>query len=175
MKKTPLNQIHRELGARMVDFGGWDMPLHYGSQVEEHHAVRNSAGAFDVSHMTVVDVAGAGSFEFLQHLLANDVAKITQPGKAMYTCMLNESGGVIDDLIVYFFDAENYRLVVNAATREKDLAWIREHAEPYDVRVSERALREIYLPVFEAAVKEALALGTPYLLEVETEGRVPAQ
>ncbi|MDH3747094.1 MAG: glycine cleavage system aminomethyltransferase GcvT [Gammaproteobacteria bacterium] len=138
-QKTPLYDKHVEAGARIVDFGGWDMPVNYGSQKEEHHAVRQHAGVFDVSHMTIVDLSGERTQPFLRYLLANDVAKITQSGKAMYTCMLNESGGVIDDLIVYFFDAESYRLVVNAATREKDLAWIREHAEPYDVRVSERA------------------------------------
>ena len=137
--KTPLYDKHIEAGARIVDFGGWDMPVNYGSQKEEHHAVRNNAGVFDVSHMTIVDLSGERTQEFLRHLLANDVARITEPGKAMYTCMLNENGGVIDDLIVYFFATNDYRLVVNAATRDKDLAWIREQAASFDVKVSERA------------------------------------
>jgi aminomethyltransferase len=137
--KTALFDTHVAAGARMVDFGGWDMPLHYGSQKEEHHAVRSHAGLFDVSHMTVVDLRGERVREFLRYLLANDVAKLTQPGKALYTCMLNETGGVIDDLIVYFNDESWFRLIVNAATREKDLAWITRCAEPYAVTVNERA------------------------------------
>jgi aminomethyltransferase len=136
--KTPLYDKHIEAGARIVDFGGWDMPVNYGSQKEEHHAVRRHAGVFDVSHMTIVDLTGERTQEFLRYLLANDVAKVSDPGKALYTCMLNEAGGVIDDLIVYFFDATNYRLVVNAATREKDLAWIRKQAANFAVDVSER-------------------------------------
>jgi aminomethyltransferase len=137
--KTVLFDTHVAAGARMVDFGGWDMPLHYGSQKEEHHAVRSNAGLFDVSHMTVVDLRGERVREFLRHLLANDVAKLTQPGKALYSCMLNEAGGVIDDLIVYFNDESWFRLIVNAATRDKDLAWIRQRAEPYAIDVDERA------------------------------------
>jgi len=137
--KTPLYDKHVEAGARMVDFGGWDMPLHYGSQKEEHHAVRTNAGVFDVSHMTIVDLEGERVREFLQKLLANDVAKLKDSGKALYTCMLNPEGGVIDDLIVYFMHDSWFRMVVNAATRDKDLAWIREHAAQYDVDVSERA------------------------------------
>ena len=121
-KKTPIYNKHEEAGAKIVDFGGWDMPLHYGSQKEEHRAVRNHAGMFDVSHMTIVDLQGERATDFLRHLLANDVAKLTESGKALYTCMLNGDGGVIDDLIVYYLDAHNFRLVVNAATREKDLA-----------------------------------------------------
>ncbi len=136
--KTPLYDKHVESGARLVDFGGWDMPVHYGSQKEEHHAVRRSAGMFDVSHMTIVDLAGERCRDFLRGLLANDVAKLADAGKALYTCMLNESGGVIDDLIVYFFDAENFRLIFNAATRDKDLEWIGRHARAFDVSVTER-------------------------------------
>jgi aminomethyltransferase len=136
--KTVLNETHRALGARMVDFGGWDMPLNYGSQIEEHHAVRKDAGMFDVSHMTVVDLHGERVRDFLRHLLANSVDKLTEHGKAMYTCMLNERGGVIDDLIVYYLGESFFRVVVNAATREKDLAWIRRQAEAFDVEVRER-------------------------------------
>ena len=137
-KQTVLNQTHRALGARMVDFGGWDMPIHYGSQIDEHHLVRNAAGMFDVSHMTVVDLRGARTREFLRHLVANSVDKLLKPGKALYTAMLNPQGGVIDDLIVYYLSEDFFRLVVNAATREKDLAWIGEQARPFEVQVSER-------------------------------------
>ena len=136
--KTPLYDKHIEAGARIVDFGGWDMPVNYGSQKEEHHAVRQNAGIFDVSHMTIVDLQGERTQDFLRFLLANDVAKVSDPGKALYTCMLNESGGVIDDLIVYYFSSSDYRLVVNASTREKDLAWIRKHAADFSVDVNER-------------------------------------
>ena len=137
--KTPLFAKHVGAGARIVDFGGWDMPLHYGSQLDEHHSVRRKAGAFDVSHMTVVDVEGARSLEFLRVLLANDAAKLRETGKALYSCMLNPAGGVVDDLIVYFLAPSRYRLVVNAATREKDLAWIEEQAAAFAIEVSERA------------------------------------
>ncbi|MEX2495046.1 MAG: hypothetical protein WD448_03100, partial [Woeseia sp.] len=137
--KTALYEKHLEAGARMVDFGGWDMPLHYGSQVEEHHSVRRSAGVFDVSHMTVVDIEGERASEFLRKLLANDVTKLRQPGAALYSCMLNSAGGVVDDLIAYFRGPARFRLVVNASTRDKDLAWIGKCATPYNVQVSERA------------------------------------
>jgi len=137
--KTPLYDNHVEAGARIVDFGGWDMPLHYGSQKEEHHAVRRHAGMFDVSHMTIVDLSGERVSEFLRYLVANDVAKLKDYGKALYTCMLNPDGGVIDDLIIYFIADTGYRLIVNAATREKDLKWIREQAGAFDVDVLERA------------------------------------
>ncbi|WP_105736261.1 glycine cleavage system aminomethyltransferase GcvT [Cronobacter dublinensis] len=137
-QQTPLYEQHNLCGARMVDFHGWMMPLHYGSQIDEHHAVRNDAGMFDVSHMTIVDLRGARTRDFLRYLLANDVAKLTQPGKALYTAMLNASAGVIDDLIVYFMTEDYFRLVVNSATREKDLAWINEHAEHYGVAVTVR-------------------------------------
>jgi len=136
--KTPLYSKHVEAGARIVDFGGWDMPLHYGSQIEEHHAVRNHAGAFDVSHMTVVDLQGDRTTDFLRYLIANDVGKLKEPGKALYTCMLNPDGGVIDDLIVYFLEPTRFRLIVNAATREKDVAWISEQAKAFEVDVAER-------------------------------------
>jgi aminomethyltransferase len=135
---TILNATHRALGAKMVDFGGWDMPISYGSQIEEHHAVRRDAGMFDVSHMTVVDLHGPRTREFLRHLLANSVDKLKVSGKALYSCMLNEQGGVIDDLIVYFLSEDFFRLVVNAATRDKDLAWIGRQAAAFGVTVTER-------------------------------------
>ena len=136
--KTVLNETHRALGAKMVDFGGWDMPIHYGSQLDEHHLVRRDAGMFDVSHMTVVDLTGARARAFLRYLVANSVDKLQKPGKALYTTMLNPQGGVIDDLIVYFMSEDWFRLVVNAATREKDVAWITEQAKAFDVVVRER-------------------------------------
>ncbi|WP_322400040.1 glycine cleavage system aminomethyltransferase GcvT [Massilia luteola] len=126
LKATPLNSVHRALGAKMVDFGGWDMPVNYGSQIEEHNAVRGDAGMFDVSHMCVVDLKGANVRAFLRGLLANNVDKLQAPGKALYSCMLNPQGGVIDDLIVYYFAEDWFRLVVNAGTAEKDIAWIRQ-------------------------------------------------
>jgi aminomethyltransferase len=138
-KQTILNASHRAAGAKMVDFGGWDMPLHYGSQIEEHHAVRRDAGMFDVSHMTVVDLHGARCREFLRFLLANDIGKLKRPGKAIYSCMLNERGGVIDDLITYFLAEDCFRMVVNAATRDKDLGWIEKQAAAFGVEVTERA------------------------------------
>lgn len=135
--KTPLFASHVAAGAKIVDFGGWDMPLHYGSQKEEHHAVRKHAGVFDVSHMTIVDLTGDRVREFLRYLLANDVAKLQSPGKALYSAMLNDRGGVIDDLIVYFMNESWFRLIVNAATREKDLAWIQKQAKAFSVIVTE--------------------------------------
>ncbi len=137
-QQTPLFEQHTQCGARMVDFHGWMMPLHYGSQLDEHHAVRTDAGMFDVSHMTIVDLKGSRTREFLRYLLANDVAKLTKPGQALYSGMLNASGGVIDDLIVYYFTEDFFRLVVNSATREKDLSWISQHAEPYAIDITVR-------------------------------------
>ena len=122
---TPLHAAHVALSARMVDFGGWDMPVNYGSQIDEHHAVRNASGMFDVSHMQVVDIRGAGARGFLRMMLANNVDKLKVAGKALYSCILHAKGGVIDDLIVYYFGEEMFRLVVNAGTAEKDIAWLR--------------------------------------------------
>jgi len=126
LKTTPLNAVHRAQGARMVDFGGWDMPVNYGSQIEEHHAVRTAAGMFDVSHMRVVDLEGDGARAFLRYALANNVDKLKDPGKALYSCLLRPDGGVIDDLIVYFLAETSFRIVVNAGTADKDIAWFRE-------------------------------------------------
>jgi aminomethyltransferase len=128
LKQTPLNATHCTMGAKMVDFGGWDMPVNYGSQIDEHHQVRNDVGMFDVSHMRVVDVKGAGVRSFLRYLLANNVDKLIVPGKALYSAMLLENGGVIDDLIVYFMTEEWFRIVVNAGTADKDIAWMKKQA-----------------------------------------------
>ena len=139
LKKTALHSRHQALNAKLVDFGGWEMPIHYGSQLEEHHAVRAGCGMFDVAHMAAVDLHGARTREFLRTLVANDVAKLKVPGKALYTCMLNEQGGVIDDLIIYFQREDWFRLVVNAGTTEKDLAWIRPAAAKFGVEVKHRS------------------------------------
>ncbi|WP_416305644.1 glycine cleavage system aminomethyltransferase GcvT [Neptunicella sp. SCSIO 80796] len=171
--KTVLHAKHIEAGAKMVDFHGWDMPINYGSQIEEHHAVRQDAGMFDVSHMTIVDVKGTDAKAYLRYLLANDVEKLQDKGKALYSGMLNEQGGVVDDLIVYHFDATNYRLVVNSATREKDMNWLLGRAEGFDVTITERpefAMIAVQGPnakqkaasLFSAAQNEAVAGMKPF-------------
>jgi aminomethyltransferase len=131
LKTTALNQTHREMMAKMVDFGGWDMPLHYGSQLDEHHKVRSDAGMFDVSHMLAVDIEGQDARAFLRRLVANNVDKLTQPGKALYSCMLNPQGGVIDDLIIYFLTESHFRMVVNAGTADKDMAWMQAQRDEF--------------------------------------------
>jgi len=140
LKKTILNSAHRAMNARMVDFGGWDMPVNYGSQIEEHHAVRQDCGMFDVSHMCPVDVVGPDCRAFLSRLVANDVAKLQVSGKALYAAMLNEAGGVIDDLIIYFLTDTRFRIVVNAGTAEKDLAWMQAKVSEWqlDVTITQR-------------------------------------
>lgn len=172
-QKTILNQTHHDMGARMVSFGGWEMPIHYGSQLEEHHAVRRDAGMFDVCHMTVVDLRGTDARSFLRRLLANDVAKLTAPGKALYSCMLNETGGVIDDLITYSLEDTWFRLVVNAATTDKDLAWMRQQAEAFEVEVIPRRdlgmiavqgpnARDKALPLLPESLGQAAAALKPF-------------
>lgn len=137
LKHTPFYNLHLDANAKMVDFAGWEMPLHYGSQLEEHHLVRHSAGMFDVSHMGILDIKGPDTEAFLRLLLANNIDTLVS-GKALYTCMLNEQGGVIDDLIVYKIQADFYRLVVNAGTRVKDIAWLRQHATAFKLEIIER-------------------------------------
>lgn len=157
-KRTPLYDAHLAAAGKMVDFGGWDMPIHYGSQLDEHHQVRQSAGLFDVSHMTVVDIDGADAEAYLRHLLANDVARI-EAGRALYTAMLKEDGGVIDDLLVYH-RGDDYRLVVNCATREKDLAWMQQQTADFAVNIRERAdLAMLAIQGPEARVQVAKLLG----------------
>jgi aminomethyltransferase len=151
-KKTPLYKEHCALNARMVEFGGWEMPLNYGSQIEEHQSVRHHAGLFDVSHMNIVDVKGTEAKNYLRYLLANDVEKLN-PSKALYSCMLNEKGGVIDDLIAYQLSENHYQLVLNAATKEKDLNWLYQHQIP-DIEI---------LPQENLAI---LALQGPHALKV---------
>ncbi|HTN94089.1 MAG TPA: glycine cleavage system aminomethyltransferase GcvT [Gallionella sp.] len=161
LRQTALNAAHRAMGAKMVDFGGWDMPVNYGSQIEEHHHVRNNCGMFDVSHMRVVDIKGDGVRGFLRFLLANNVDKLASPGKALYSCMLLESGGVIDDLIVYFLNEKWFRIVVNAGTADKDIAWMKQqalkHAPQLDIADHpELAMIAVQGPNARAKVWEAL-------------------
>lgn len=164
-KHTPLFEVHEAAGARMVDFGGWDMPVNYGSQIEEHHAVRKHAGMFDVSHMTVVDLKGRGVRPFLAHLLANDVGKLKTPGKALYSCMLNADAGVIDDLIVYFMADDWFRMVVNAATHDKDMGWLDKQSAGYEVDITERT----DLAMIAVQGPQARVLAVELLPEAERE------
>jgi len=138
--RTPLYEAHVQAGAKIVDFGGWDMPLHYGSQIEEHHRVRRDCGMFDVSHMVVSDLKGSAARDFLKLLLANNVDKLKTKGRALYSCMLNSKGGVIDDLIVYYMDDGWFRIVSNAGTHDKDLAWMNAAAKEFgNITLTERA------------------------------------
>lgn len=135
---TPLNALHKQLGANMVDFHGWEMPLHYGSQINEHNTVRQDAGMFDVSHMNIIDILGAGGRQFLRKLLSNDIDALEHNGKALYSCMCNEHGGIIDDLIVYQRASDNFRVVLNSATKDRDIAWIRKRSEGFSIGLQER-------------------------------------
>lgn len=164
--RTPLYQAHVDAGAKIVDFAGWDMPLHYGSQLQEHHVVRQGAGVFDVSHMAVVDILGCDAQAFLQGLIANDVARL-EPGKALYSCMLNATGGVLDDLIVYCEESSKYRVVVNAAMRTQDIGWMKQNVKQMAVSVEERPdlamlavqgpqARDLATPLLPAAMQDAV-------------------
>ena len=172
MQKTVLNDIHHRSGARLIDFGGWEMPLHYGSQIEEHHAVRRDAGMFDVSHMLALDLAGPDATSWLRGLLANDVAKLKDSGKALYSCMLNERGGVIDDLIVYRFSDADYRIVVNAGTAEKDVAWMRQRIAATGANVTLQARRDLAMIAVQGP--RAIERATAALPELSTANGVPA-
>jgi aminomethyltransferase len=199
--RTPLYDTHVTSGAKIVDFGGWDMPLHYGSQIDEHHAVRGDAGMFDVSHMRPVDVRGGDARAFLRHLAANNVDKLTQPGKALYSCMLNHAGGVIDDLIIYFLRDDWFRVVVNASTADKDIAWMTKvqldggfdvtivprrdlamiavqgpnaRAKLWQVRPQTRAATEALGPFFAHEVGDLFVARTGYTGEDGFEVMVPA-
>ncbi len=155
--KTPLYQSHKDAGAKLVDFYGWQLPIHYGSQINEHNSVRQSAGVFDVSHMTIIDVTGEDAQTWLRGMLTNDVAKLA-PMQALYSCLCNEEGGVIDDLIAYKINDTQYRLVVNAGTREKDIAWLKQHVSG-DVKLampSHSAMLAVQGP--DAVTKTAIAL-----------------
>ena len=167
-KQTTLYQQHIDAGAKIVDFSGWQMPIHYGSQLEEHHAVRQSAGVFDVSHMNVVDMHGSGCKAFLRYLLANDVEKLKTPGKALYSCMLRDDGGIIDDLIVYYMNEDWYRIILNAGTHDKDMKWINSQLHDFqNVTLSERP------DLAMLAIQGPLAIEKfSSLLSDETAGRV---
>ena len=162
--QTPLYQKHLDAGARIVDFSGWDMPIQYQSLIEEHHAVRQHAGVFDVSHMTIVDVDGPDARRWLQYLLANDVDKLDVTGRALYSAMLNEQGGVVDDLIVYRREV-GYRLVVNCGTREKDLRWMARHASGWQVQIQERPELAILAVHGPESIDKVCGLLAPELAE----------
>ncbi len=171
--RTPLFDEHVAAGGKMVDFAGWEMPINYGSQIEEHNQVRTDAGMFDVSHMVVVDLKGERTRDFLRYLLANNVDRLKDNGKALYSCMLNEAGGVIDDLIVYYIEDDFFRMVVNAGTRDKDLAWLEKQAAAFSVGVHERAelamiavqgpgARDKTLPLLADSVRETASELKPF-------------
>jgi aminomethyltransferase len=165
-RRTPLFELHAAAGARIIDFGGWDMPVDYGSQIGEHHAVRRDAGMFDVSHMCTLDLRGAGVRPLLQKLLANDIGRLAAPGKALYSCMLRPDGGVIDDLIACYLDEKWFRLVVNAGTADKDIAWIKEHAKQLGVMVVPR--RDLAMIAVQGP--NARAKATPLLPDAARQG-----
>ena len=137
LQRTPLRDFHAAHGGRLVDFAGWEMPVQYRSILEEHKAVRRTAGLFDVSHMGEVDVRGPDAGRFLNHLVTNDVAKLF-PGRVLYSPMCYPAGGVVDDLLVYMRGPDNYFLCINAGNIAKDLAWIREQAAPFNVTITDR-------------------------------------
>jgi aminomethyltransferase len=165
ISKTPLYESHVASGAKMVDFHGWNMPLHYGSQIEEHLTVRETAGMFDVSHMTVIDILGAGGRQFLRKLLTNDVDHLMHNGKALYSCMCNEHGGIIDDLIVYQRASDNYRVILNSATRENDLVWIRNKSEGFSVGLQERKDLAMLAIQGPHAIEKTLNVLSPSLID----------
>ncbi|MFA6303084.1 MAG: glycine cleavage system aminomethyltransferase GcvT [Legionella sp.] len=168
ISKTPLHAAHLACGAKMVDFHGWDMPLHYGSQINEHHFVRKDAGMFDVSHMTIVDILGAGGRQFLRQLLTNDVDQLSHTGKALYSCMCNPHGGIIDDLIVYQRAPDNYRVVLNSATRNKDIAWIRDKSQGFAVGLQERNDLAMIAVQGPQAISKTLTILTPAQVDAVT-------
>ena len=175
-QKTILNDMHRRLGARMVDFGGWDMPLHYGSQLEEHHAVRGDSGMFDVSHMCAVDVVGTDSKAFLSRLIANNVDKLKLPGKALYGAMLNTAGGVVDDLIVYYLADDVYRVVINAGTAEKDLAWMAARLAEWQLQVTITPRRDLAMIAVQGPkAKERFWQALPETRTPASAGSLPSR
>lgn len=156
---TPLLQEHQRVGATIVPFAGWSMPLHYGSQLQEHQAVRQHVGMFDVSHMAIIDLLGPGVRDFLRYLLANDVDKLAHRGQAQYNCLLNDNGGIIDDVIIYFMDVEHYRMISNAGTREKVLSWLNRYVADFSVGIHERT----DLGIIAIQGPDALKVITPLL------------
>jgi len=158
-RKTPLYDTHLAAGGQMTEFAGWLLPTRYTELMAEHHAVRRHAGMFDVSHMCIVDITGAEAAAFLRRLLANNIDKLEAPGKALYSCMLNEQGGILDDLIVYWLEADYYRLVVNAATAAKDLHWLQQQSQHFaegKLQISQRS--ELALIALQGPEAEAQLL-----------------
>ena len=175
LQKTPLLIEHLKLEAKVVDFGGWALPVNYGSQVDEHHAVRQDIGMFDVSHMTVSDIIGKETIDFLKYLLANDIDKASSSGKAIYSCMLNENAGVIDDLIVYRINDEHCRLVTNAATNKKDMAWINHHAKNFDITFHERSDLALIAIQGPNAIERTASIFTEHQSIIESLARFQGQ
>lgn len=138
LKKTPLFDTHERLGGKIIDFGGWALPVQYSSIIEEHNAVRECVGLFDVSHMGEIDVTGADSFRYLQHMVTNDITTM-KPGRCRYTPVCYENGGTVDDILIYKFDDDHYLLVVNASNTDKDYDWFKKHAEGFDVKVENQS------------------------------------
>lgn len=170
MKRTALYHEHLKAFAKMVDFSGWEMPLHYGSQIEEHHAVRQSAGLFDVSHMGVLDIEGEKSTDFLRLVLANDIRKLKHPGNALYSCLLNEKAGIIDDLIAYWIAPHTYRLIINASRIEADCAWLQKYAGDFGVTLhlhKDLAIIAVQGPKAIACTQNALKLPNQDLLSLK--------
>jgi len=137
LRRTPLHDRHVTAGARMVPFAGWEMPVQYEGVGAEHRAVRSGCGVFDVSHMGEIETAGPGALELLQRVLSNDVAKI-ELGRAQYSVLCREDGGVLDDLFTYRLDDDRYLTVTNAANHERDLAWFQQHGGPFECEVADR-------------------------------------
>jgi aminomethyltransferase len=138
MKLTALNHVHRALGAKMVPFAGYDMPVLYKNLIQEHHAVRNAVGVFDVSHMGEVFITGDKAFDLVQYMTSNDVSALSD-GRVQYSCMPNDQGGIVDDLLVYRFAADRYFLVINASNIEKDLAWMHKQNEKFGATIENKS------------------------------------
>lgn len=164
-KRTPLYPQHQNAGAKFVDFHGWEMPLHYGSQIAEHMQVRQDAGMFDVSHMTIIDLLGAGGRQFLRYLLSNDIDRLPHVGKALYSCLLNQHGGIIDDLLVYVRGPDNFRLITNSATRDQVVPWIHQQAEGFAVNLYERTEYAIIAIQGPQAIAKTMTTLTPAQLD----------
>src|SRR5512135_2354930 len=175
LKQTPLNAAHRAMGAKMVDFGGWDMPVNYGSQIDEHHKVRNDCGMFDVCHMRVVDAKGEGVRAFLRYLLANNADKLTIPGKALYSAMLRPDGGVIDDLIIYFMTEQWFRIVVNAGTADKDIAWMKQQAAQHAPKLTITSRDDLAMVAIQGPSARAKVWEVLPEIKSRTETLIPFQ
>ncbi len=159
MFKTPLNSVHKEMGARMVEFGGWEMPVQYSNLIDEHIATRENAGIFDISHMGEIFIEGPAAGRFLQYLTTNDIKKLS-PGRCMYSCFCNNTGGIIDDLFIYMFNDEKYMIVVNAGTIEKDISHINKNIHDYNVKITNKSNDISKLDLQGPKSKEIIKKGT---------------